>query len=111
MHEKSSRRQLESTTHCSIMLRSHEATGGELERKKKIHYSNLACAIFSTVLNPINAPLAVLAENNMHVYWSVLVGADFRGGVRGGRKEGNVLFNDAFEPFYLRLYGVRHNIW
>ena len=25
------------------------------------------------------------------------------------RKEGNVLFNDAFNTFYLRLYGVGHN--
>ena len=24
-------------------------------------------------------------------------------------KEGNVLFNDALNTFYLRLYGVRHN--
>ena len=27
-----------------------------------------------------------------------------------GRKEGNVLFNDALNTFYLRLYGVRHMI-
>ena len=27
-----------------------------------------------------------------------------------GRKEGNVLFNDALSTFYLRLYGVIHNI-
>ena len=26
------------------------------------------------------------------------------------RKEGNVLFNDAFNTFYLRLYGVRHMV-
>ena len=26
----------------------------------------------------------------------------------GGRKEGNVLFNDALNTFYLRLYGVGH---
>ena len=26
------------------------------------------------------------------------------------RKEGNVLFNDALNTFYLRLYGVRHII-
>ena len=26
-----------------------------------------------------------------------------------GRKEGNVLFNDALNTFYLRLYGVTHN--
>ena len=25
-----------------------------------------------------------------------------------GRKEGNDLFNDALNTFYLRLYGVRH---
>ena len=27
-----------------------------------------------------------------------------------GRKEGNVLFNDALNKFYLRLYGVRHMV-
>ena len=27
-----------------------------------------------------------------------------------GRKEGNVLFNDALNTFYLRLYGVLHMV-
>ena len=27
-----------------------------------------------------------------------------------GRKEGNVLFNDALNTFYLQLYGVRHMV-
>ena len=27
-----------------------------------------------------------------------------------GRKEGNVLFNDVFNTFYLRLYGVGHMV-
>ena len=27
-----------------------------------------------------------------------------------GRKEGNVLFNDEINTFYLRLYGVRHMV-
>ena len=27
-----------------------------------------------------------------------------------GYKEGNVLFNDALNTFYLRLYGVRHMV-
>ena len=27
-----------------------------------------------------------------------------------GRKEGTVLFNDALNTFYLRLYGVRHMV-
>ena len=26
------------------------------------------------------------------------------------RKDGNVLFNDALNTFYLRLYGVRHMV-
>ena len=29
---------------------------------------------------------------------------------RIGRKEGNILFNDALNTFYLRLYGVRHMV-
>ena len=27
-----------------------------------------------------------------------------------GKKEGNVLFNDALNTFYLRLYGVKHMV-
>ena len=27
-----------------------------------------------------------------------------------GRKEGNILFNNALDTFYLRLYGVRHMV-
>ena len=27
-----------------------------------------------------------------------------------GRKEGNVLFNNALNTFYLRLYGIRHMV-
>ena len=34
----------------------------------------------------------------------------FRFTLWNGRKEGNVLFNDALNTFYLRLYGVRHMI-
>ena len=30
--------------------------------------------------------------------------------ILGGRKEGNVLFNDALNTFYLRLYGVKHMV-
>ena len=30
--------------------------------------------------------------------------------LKEGRKEGNVLFNDARNTFYLRLYGVRHMV-
>ena len=31
-------------------------------------------------------------------------------GSHKGRKEGNVLFNDALNTFYLRLYSVRHMV-
>ena len=30
--------------------------------------------------------------------------------LRGTTKEGNVLFNDALNTFYLRLYGIRHMV-
>ena len=30
--------------------------------------------------------------------------------VESGRKEGNVLFNDTLNTFYLRLYGIRHMV-
>ena len=30
--------------------------------------------------------------------------------INSGRKEGNVLFNDALNTFYLRLYGIRHMV-
>ena len=30
--------------------------------------------------------------------------------IRVGKEEGNVLFNDALNTFYLRLYGVRHMV-
>ena len=30
--------------------------------------------------------------------------------MKEGRKEGNVLFNDTLNTFYLRLYGVRHMV-
>ena len=30
--------------------------------------------------------------------------------VSGGRKEGNVLFNDALNTFFLRYYGIRHMV-
>ena len=32
------------------------------------------------------------------------------GWINEGRKEGNALFNDALNTFYLRLYGVRHMV-
>ena len=30
--------------------------------------------------------------------------------INSNRKEGNVLFNDALNTFYIRLYGVRHMV-
>ena len=39
-------------------------------------------------------------------------GGGFRGDERGwvGERERNVLFTDALNTFYLRLYGVRHMV-
>ena len=39
-----------------------------------------------------------------------LVRLMFRDNHTSGRKEGNGLFNDALNTFYLRLYGVRHMV-
>ena len=41
------------------------------------------------------------AQSLLHELWS----AGWK-----GSKEGNVLFNDALNTFYLRLYGVRHMV-
>ena len=38
--------------------------------------------------------------------WWQLVSSHYLSGP--GRKEGNILFNDTLNTFYLRLYGVRH---
>ena len=40
----------------------------------------------------------------------VLVVVSCNGSSSSGRKEGNVLFNDTLNTFYLRLYGVRHMV-
>ena len=53
----------------------------------------------------------------MFIYVGVVVLAFASGQARSeclmshsGKKKGNVLFNDALNTFYLRLYGVRHNM-
>ena len=43
-------------------------------------------------------------------YWQVFKGPVGRCKETTGRKEGNVLFNEALNTFYLRLYGVRHMV-
>ena len=41
---------------------------------------------------------------------SSTLGQDRTSAPEEGRKEGNVLFNDVLNTFYLRLYGVRHMV-
>ena len=48
--------------------------------------------------------LVVSAQFMMEIYYQSEQIAEI------GRKEGNVLFNDALNTFYLRLYGVRHMV-
>ena len=40
----------------------------------------------------------------------LLAGVTLHRGKKTGRKEGNVLFNDALNTFYLRLYGIGHMV-
>ena len=42
--------------------------------------------------------------------YSLLLQTYVLGQKHRGRKEGSVLFNDAFNTFYLRLYGIRHMV-
>ena len=47
----------------------------------------------------------------LHQLWSIdWNGKQLNGSTIGNRKEGNVLFNDALNTFYLQLYGVRHMV-
>ena len=48
----------------------------------------------------------ILCGSNTRVTWNFIYVyfVDFY----EGRKEGNVLFNDALNTFYLRLYGIRN---
>ena len=42
---------------------------------------------------------------------SIIILVTFHGVIHGViRKEGNVLFNDALNTFYLRLYGIKHMV-
>ena len=41
---------------------------------------------------------------------SRVIASTKKGRKEEGRKEGNVLFNDALNTFHLRLYGVRHMV-
>ena len=49
----------------------------------------------------------VMADRTTAVGWGFPIGGS---GISEGRKEWNVLFNDAFNTFYLWLYGFRHKL-
>ena len=48
-----------------------------------------------------------MGQDNAIYTFSIILSLSSKG---QGRKEGNVLFNDALKTFYLRLYGVRHMV-
>ena len=59
-----------------------------------------------------------MSYNYITASWSTLLGVysfaelllSFLDLWKEGRKEGNVLFNEALNTFYLRLYGIRHMV-
>ena len=55
------------------------------------------------------AAIYVLYETS-HRQDSTYYGLCYTSHELNGRKEGNVLFNDALNTFYLRLYGVGHKV-
>ena len=52
--------------------------------------------------------LNVIIKSNEHCKFKFPQYFSLISSVASPRKEGNVLFNDALNTFYLRLYGVRH---
>ena len=44
------------------------------------------------------------------VHTTIIIPVDDHSNICGGERERNVLFNDALNTFYLRLYGVRHMV-
>ena len=55
-----------------------------------------------------------LTTHSTHFIYSYMASVPVNEGINQlkekGRKEGNVLFNDALNTFYLRLYGVTHMV-
>ena len=47
---------------------------------------------------------------DLNVRYELGLGLGSESELRTGRKEGNVLFNNALNTFYLRLYGIRHMV-
>ena len=72
-------------------------------------------AVYNDNSNPDkHGPRAVETLRKFQSQWKSLITVDTvvikdRTWTRNG-KEGNVLFNDALNTFYLRLYGVRHMV-
>ena len=58
-------------------------------------YHNLCCTSCGTLAGMKNSSMGIHKSHN-YILFSV------------HRKEGNILFNNALNTFYLRLYGVRH---
>ena len=50
------------------------------------------------------------SEREREMFYLTTHSTHFIYGYMEGRREGNVLFNDALNTFYLRLYGVRHMV-
>ena len=73
-------------------------TDQKLTLTKELNYENTGFRNFNISITPRNNKCP------SKTYW-LYVKVHFK-----ERKEGNVLFNDALNTFYLRLYGVRHMV-
>ena len=68
------------------------------------HWLEWVCLLYSVLIHRTTSGcsttelwIALLIEMS---FWDIY----------SGRKEGNILFNDALNTFYLRLYGIRHMV-
>ena len=71
--------------------------------KRWLLFVCFCCFLWGFLLGCFNKyPLEILSKVMGWGWWAMAFGK--------GRKEGNVLFNDAINTFYLRLYSVRHMV-
>ena len=65
----------------------------------------LTCEDFTAGLNNHNGPILLIGFFFYNQCPTVGMSKE-----KEGRKEGNVLFNEALNTLYLRLYGIRHMV-
>ena len=81
---------------------------GHMKLSKTIHIFKILTTDYNGEDDGIPI-VGVMAHSSHYIYFYV-IGCMAKDHPDKGRKEGNVLFNDAFNTFYLRLYDIKHMV-